>query len=196
MTWKPDYVTSDQLKNYLRIKDNADDYFVDRWIKTVSRNVDKYCGRQFGQVAAAEARDYETTWSRFRSAYVADIDDVQDITAITVTVAGVAVAAATSTTPGYRLYDRNAAVYGVPYDRIELPVAGVATISVKWGWTAVPDAVPTGMFLQGARLAARRDSPFGLAGSPTEGNAVQLWARLDPDFQTSLNPLVRQWWAK
>ncbi len=196
MTWRPDYVTRPQLKNYLRITDNADDDFIDTWITTVSRNVDKYCGRQFGQTAVAEERIYESRWSRFRQAYVADIDDLQDVTGIVVTVAGTAVAAATSTTAGYRLFDRNAAAHGIPYERIEVPTTGELAITVKWGWTAVPAAVPAGVFLQGARLAARRDSPFGLAGSPADGNTVQLWARVDPDFQTSLNPLVRQWWSR
>lgn len=194
MTWAPDYVTRAQLKDYLRITDNADDLFIDAWITTVSRNVDDHCGRQFGQTAA-EDRVYATRWDRTLCAYVADVDDVQDVTGLTVEVAGTAVPAWTSTTAGYQLWPRNAVAKGRPYERITVPGAGLLEVNVKWGWTAVPAAVPTGVYLQGARLAARRDSPFGLAGSPTEGNTVQLWARLDPDFITSLKPLQRKWWA-
>jgi hypothetical protein len=196
VTWAPDYVTRAELKSYLRVGDNADDAFIDAWVTTVSRNVDDFCGRQFGQTAAAEERTYETVWDRHQRLYVAYVDDVQDVTGLTVTYEdGTAETAWTSTVDGYRLWPRNAAQKGVPFERITVPSASPITVEVKWGWTAVPSAVPTGVYLQGARLAARRDSPFGLAGSPSEGNAVQLWARLDPDFITSLKPLRRDWWT-
>lgn len=194
MTWAPDYITAAELKSYLRIGDNADDVFIASWVTTVSRNVDEHCGRQFGQTAA-EVREYETRWDRTLCAYVAEVDDVQDVTGLAVEVDDVAVPAWAAGTAGYRLWPRNAVQKGRPFERITVPGGGLLSVSVKWGWTAVPAAVPTGAFLQGARLAARRDSPFGLAGSPSEGNAVQLWARLDPDFITSLKPFRREWWA-
>lgn len=197
MAWKPDYVTRTQLKNYLRLTHNADDDFIDVWLTTVSRNVDDHCGRQFGQTAAAEERTYDTRWDRHQCRYVADVDDVHDVTGLTVTYEdGTAETAWTSTEDGYRLWPRNAAQEGRPYEQITVPQAGPITVDVKWGWNAVPSAVPTGVYLQGARLAKRRDSPFGLAGSPSDGNAVMLWARLDPDFITSLKPLRRHWWAR
>ncbi len=192
MAWAPDYITSAQLKGYLKIDDGADDVFVASWVTTVSRNVDDHCARQFGQTAAVEDREYDTKWDRTLGAYIAEVDDIQDVTSMVVEVADTAVSAATSTTPGYRLWPRNAAQKGKPFERITVPGAGLLTVSVKWGW---PAAVPTSMYLQAARLAKRRDCPFGIAGSPSEGNVVQLWARLDPDFITSLKPLRREWWA-
>lgn len=191
MTWAPDYVTRQQLKDYLHIGDNADDAFIDVWITTVSRNVDDHTGRQFGQTAAAEARYYTPFYDRHESAWFVDVDDVQDTTGLTVVdEAGTAVT-------GYTLLPRNAAVKGKPYERLKLPSAcvGELTATVKWGWTAQPAAVKTGMFLQGARLAARRDSPFGISGSPSEQGEIRLLAQLDPDFRTSLKPLQRKWWA-
>ena len=62
--------------------------------------------------------------------------------------------------------------------------------------SAVERAVKAGLFLQGARLAARRDSPFGISGSPSEQGEIRLLAQLDPDFKTSLKPLRREWWAR
>jgi hypothetical protein len=83
VTWKPDYVTAAELKSYLRITDTADDTLVALWVTTVSRNVDDFCGRQFGQVAAAEDRYYPTFYDRPEGAWFAELDDVQDVTGLT-----------------------------------------------------------------------------------------------------------------
>jgi hypothetical protein len=61
----------------------------------------------------------------------------------------------------------------------------------------VPPSIPAALLLQASRLNKRRDSPFGIAGSPSAQGAgeVRLLARLDPDFITTLKPYVRKWWA-
>ncbi len=199
MAWKPDYCTRTELKDYLRIGDTADDVFIDIWITTVSRNVDDHCRRQFGQVAAAEDRFYTPVYDRHECAWIAHIDDLQDTTGFTLADAdGTAIPAQTSTVNGYRLLPRNAAAEGKPYTQLKIEVNPGAEITGNglWGWSSPPAAVKTGMFLQGARLAARRDSPFGIAGSPSEGSEIRLLAQLDPDFRTSLKPLRREWWAR
>lgn len=191
MTWKPDYVTSAELKGYLGITDNADDTFIAIWITTVSRNVDDFCGRQFGQVAAAEDRFYTPIWDRHERAWFAEIDDIQDTTNLAFTDEN------GNALKGYKLLPRNAAVKGDPYTQVKLPTysGGELTGNGLWGWSAVPSAVKTGMFLQAARLNKRRDAPFGIAGSPQEQGEIRLLAQLDPDFRTSLRPLQRDWWA-
>jgi hypothetical protein len=199
MVWKPDYCTRTELKNYLRIDDTADDVFIDVWITTVSRNVDNHCRRQFGQVAAAEDRFYTPVYDRHECAWIVNIDDLQDTAGFTLTDAdGTAIPAQTPTVDGYTLLPRNAAAEGKPYTQLKITVnpGAEATGNGLWGWKAPPAAVKTGMFLQGARLAARRDSPFGIAGSPTEGSEIRLLAQLDPDFRTALKPLRREWWAR
>lgn len=199
MAWKPDYCTRTELKDYLRIGDNADDTFIDVWITTVSRNVDDHCRRQFGKVAAAEDRFYTPVYDRHQCAWIVEIDDLQDTTGFTLEDEdGVAIAPQTSTVDGYTLLPRNAAAEGKPYTQLKIKVSPAGDIAGNglWGWNATPPSVKTGMFLQGARLAARRDSPFGIAGSPQEQGEIRLLAQLDPDFRTSLKPLLRKWWAR
>lgn len=190
VTWQPDYVTAAELKEYLHIGDNADDAFIAVWVTTVSRNVDDHCGRQFGKVASAEERYYTPFYDRHEKAWFVNIDDLQDTTGMTVVDEnGAAVT-------DYVLLPRNAAVKGRPYEQLRLTSGtGELTAEASWGWNAAPSAVKTGVFLQGARLAARRDSPFGISGSPSEQGEIRLLAQLDPDFRTSLKPLVRKWWA-
>ena len=190
MAWAPDYVTSAELKSYLHIGDDADDVFVALWVTTASGNVNDFCGRQFGQVASAEARTYTPVWDRHIGAYVTVVDDVQDVTGLAIVDEnGTAVT-------DYDLDPVNALKKGRPYERILTTAStGDLTATVKWGWSAVPSAVKLGLLMQAARLAARRDSPFGIAGSPKDGSEIRLLAQLDPDFRTSLKPLRRDWWA-
>lgn len=190
MTWQPDYCTSAELKSYLNISDSADDAFVALWITTASRNVDDYCGRQFGQVAIAEARTYTPQWDRHLCKYVTDIDDLQDTTGLAI------VDSNSDTVTDYTLEPVNASQKGRPYERITTTTrTGDLTPTALWGWSSVPSAAKVGLLLQAARLNSRRNSPFGVAGSPMEGSQVRLLAQLDPDFRTSLKPFVRNWWA-
>jgi hypothetical protein len=202
VTWAPDYCTSAELKSYINSGgmsggDNADDAFIALWVATVSRNIDDHCGRQFGQVASAEDRYYTPKYDSHELAWIVEIDDLQDTTGLTVADKdGVSVSVQSSTVDGYTLLPRNAATKGKPYERLKLTVStGELTVHGKWGWSAVPSSVKTGIFLQGKRLAKRRDSPFGIAGSPQEQGVIRLLAQLDPDFRTSLKPFVRNWWA-
>lgn len=198
MTWAPDYVDEELFKSYLKLGSNADDTFVATWITTVSRNVDDFCRRQFGQVEAAEDRYFPVRLDHADRAWWAEIDDLYDGSGLTI-----ADSYGTAITGGWELWPRNAAVKGRPYERVRLTTGlswsycGDLTFnSDKWGWASVPASVRTGLLLQGHRLAKRRDSPFGVAGSPQEQGQVLLLAQLDPDFRTSLAPFQRDWWAR
>lgn len=197
MTWRPDYVDPALFKSWLRISDTADDDFVALWITTASRNIDEHCGRQFGKPAAPVARTYESpVWDRDACLWVYTIDDLYDTTGVAWTdKSGNAV-----TVDHYE--PRNAVADGKPYERVLLstPLTGrggpLTGLTDKWGWATQPPSISTGLLMMGARLAARRDSPFGVAGSPSDGSEIRLLAKLDPDMITVLKPFRRTWWAK
>lgn len=192
MTWAPDYASAQTVRTYLNVDDNADaiDTFIGLWVTAVSRNIDTFCGRQFGQVSTVEERYYEPVWDRRDQCWYATIDDLQNTAGMSVLDDdGNAVT-------DYVLLPRNAPQKGRPYERMKLTAAtGEIAPTALWGWTAQPSAVTVGLLLQAARLAARRDSPFGIAGSPSEGSELRLLAQLDPDFRTTLTPYRRKWWA-
>lgn len=189
MAWEPDYVTVPALKSYLRIDDAADDDLLAIWATTASRAVDTFCHRQFGQVDTAEARVFEGVWDATYRQFVVEIDDLQDVT-------GLLVESGDLVLPGLAgLRPVNAPLKGRPYVRY-LSSYGSVTITALWGWSAVPQAVVTATLLQASRFAARRDSPFGIAGSPSEGSEVRLLASLDPDLKTALGARYRrEWWV-
>lgn len=189
MTWAPDYLLVDELSNYVRVDDDVDDVEIARAIAAASRAVDDATNRQFGKVAAPEVRYYTPRWDCTLAAYVVSIDDLATVTGSL--LEGVALDAA-------NLLPRNAVVKGKVWTRLTIAAAGytVSTpdevaITATWGWPTVPAAVTMACALQASRFLARRDSPFGVAGSPSQGSELRLLARLDPDVAVSLRGYVR-----
>ena len=195
MVWKPDYVILADAKVYLRIADTVDDAELAVAITAVSRLIDTACNRQFGQLAAPAVRTYDRAplLNQDSGLWELEIDDVQDTTAMTVN--GVAVATAGVLLP------RNAAADGVPYTRVGFTTWPIAAYpgqpspnvaSARWGWTAVPAAVPMAARLQLNRLGFRRDAPQGVAGSPDQGSELRMLAKLDPDVVKLLGTVRRR----
>jgi hypothetical protein len=203
MAWKPVYATLDEMREWLRINDpddTADDALLQLKLSAASRAVDGTCRRQFGKADTAVTRSYELRWSRTRNAYVAEIDDLMDTTDLVFTVDGV-----TLTADHYRLMPRNAIADGEPYTYVVVSATptgeGVLDGLALWGWTPVsedepyPAPIREATMLQASRLNIRRDSPFGVAGSPSEGSELRLLARLDPDVAPLVVDYVSTGWV-
>lgn len=194
MAWKPDYVTLAEVKTQLGITDTQDDTLLSVMITTASRAVDTETNRQFGATAGAETRTYTAEWRSERGVWVAVIDDTF---ASSVTIENGDGDAITD----YVLEPRNAAAEGRPYTRLVVgrdssvvPVYADYLLDVTanpWGWTAVPTEVKGATRLQVSRLFARRESPYGVAGSPDLGSEIRLLAKLDPDVAVAVAGLIR-----
>lgn len=188
MAWKPDYLTAEQAATFIRTP-GVDMEELATWCTAASRAIDKRCNRQFGQVDAPMARTYRrpAAYSSALGLWLVEIDDLQDVTGLTIN--GTAYADS-----GAVLLPDDAPDKGKPYERLgfescpTLPLVGVAL----WGWTDVPAQVVSAGKLQVSRWDARRNSPYGIAGSPSEGSEMRLLARLDPDVHTSLAGLARR----
>jgi hypothetical protein len=57
-----------------------------------------------------------------------------------------------------------------------------------FGWNSVPPEVNSACIIQASRIFNRRQSPFGIAGSPDIGT-VRLLSRLDADVEALLRPM-------
>lgn len=188
MPWKPDYLTADDAADFVRAP-GVDLEELATWCTAASRAVDKRCNRQFGKVDAPAARTYRrpAVYDQVTGLWLVEIDDVYDATGLT--VGGVAYADS-----GAVLLPDNAAADGRPYERLgftddpDVPLV----VAALWGWSAVPAQVVGACKLQVSRWAARRDSPYGVAGSPSDGSELRLLARLDPDVATTLAGLSRR----
>lgn len=190
MTWAPDYVDAGELSEFVRV--NADNPYVGTYGTAAARAIDNFTNRQFGKLDAAATLTYEG----YRAAQLPDgrwlvtIDDLQDLTGVTVTVDGTAVAAGVD---GYRLWPRNAVTLGGVYTGITLAARPCGDVDVfgPFGWNEIPANVTAATWLQVNRWNIRQESPYGTAGSPSEGTEVRLSARLDPDVRVMLGPYVR-----
>lgn len=200
MVWKPDYITLEQLRNFAtRSSETVDDEFLTIAAGAASRAVDRHTGRQFGKSDASQARRYTARWNRRRCRWVVTIDDLYS-------AAGLAVAVPDGAVTVFELEPVNALADGKVYEQLviepesaNLPTGRVkheVTVTTdKWGWPSFPTAVVEGTLLQGSRLASRRDSPYGVAGSPDEGSEVRLLAKVDPDVAVSLTDYRRRWFV-
>ncbi len=68
-------------------------------------------------------------------------------------------------------------------------------VTANWGWTTVPVIVQQACLIQAARFFVRRDSSYGIAGSPETGTELRLLERLDPDVAITLQTVRRYWGA-
>lgn len=192
MAWKPDYVTTTELADYIVIGDLEDNAQLKLAASAASRAVDRHCHRQFGLVDPAQERRYTARWNRRRCCWVVSVDDLQDLAGLTVTIDGNAV----TFTPE----PVNAADEGRPYERLVVDsdsvgkptgLDGEVVATAKWGWTAVPEPVQQATLMQASRFHWRRNAPAGVAGSPDTGSEVRLLARVDPDLAPALTDFVR-----
>lgn len=198
MAWRPDYCTLAEAKAYVKVDDTDDDAQFALAITAASSAVNDATERQFGQTSGLEARRYDARWNKRRQRWQVDVDDIQDVTGLAVAVTAGAV------TP-FDLLPVNAAFTGKPFERLLIkpesanqPTGteeGEVTVTARYGWTAVPPTVKLATLLQVSRWHARRDSPFGVAGSPDQGSEIRLLARLDVDVKLMLAGYVRWWGA-
>lgn len=195
MSWAPDYVSVEEAKSYVRITDDVDDDELALIVSAASRAIDKRCHRQFGKVASPEERFYTARWSRTLCRWVAEIDDLATTTDLVVTVDDTIVT-------DYTLAPRNAVTTGGVWTQIifgsGIAPADDVSMVAAWGWPAVVPSIATAARLQVNRFLSRRDSPYGVAGSPSDGSEMRLLAKLDPDVELMVTApgLVRVWGAK
>lgn len=79
---------------------------------------------------------------------------------------------------------------GRPYSMIRsyVPRRGTWTVSARWGWPAVPDAVIQANLMLAAKLWQRRLSPSGIQGSADAG-FIRVHG-IDRDIEALLAPYV------
>lgn len=204
MALYPDYVTASELKAHLRVTDTADDTELGIAITAASRAIDRSAGRQFGLNGSAVARVYTWDGRYIEGLPAVEIDDLMTSTGLVIKLddsgSGTYGSALTDVDP----WPWNAVADGRPWTHLvfrsyasgfpSLYSQGVQ-VTANWGWTAVPDVVKQACLIQASRFFVRRDSQYGVAGSPETGTELRLLDRLDPDVAVLLSTVRRHWGA-
>lgn len=205
-----DYCTLADLKAQLRITDTTDDAYLSLVITGASRAVDQFCNRPFGLTGSAVQRLYTWHGDQVDGKQALAIDDLMTTVGLVVTADTTGTFTYTTTlvlNTDFDLYPYNAIADGVPFTHIvrrdtstqpwPAPQDRARAFSVtgNWGWTTVPSQVEIATLIQASRYFVRRDSPYGVAGSPDLGNELRLQSMLDPDVRVALQSVVRPWGA-
>lgn len=207
MAWAPDYVSLVELREYVRIESGADD-LDDEQIQDAatgaSRAVDGECQRQFGKTDAVEVRYYVPRWSKTRNGWLVATDDLPTTVGLTVHLDTARDGTFATAITSYLPRPANADKHGKPWEGLLLAVpSGVVVRGIAdevrlsaaaggFGWTSAPRTVKLAAKLQGSRFLSRRDSPFGIAGSPDQGSELRLLAKVDPDVAVMLKDYRRR----
>ena len=196
------YCTLSDLKTSLAIDDIQDDTSLEAAIMAASRMVDDYTGRFFykdGTTAAPVTRYYTA-----QDFFTTNIDDAYYISEIATDDNFDQTYSTVFATSDYMVEPVNNPRRGWPWTRLLaigayiFPYNLPQSVRVKavWGWSAIPNEVQMATKIQASRLFVRRQSPFGIAGSPELGT-VRLVSRLDPDVEALLRPFRKvSWMAK
>ncbi len=187
------YCTLSDLKTSLAIEDIQDDTALEAAILTASRMIDDYTGRFFykdGTTAAPVVRYYTAQdW------YTCNVDDFVSLTQIATDDNFDQLYTTIWQADDYMVEPVNNPRRGWPLTRLlaidsyifpyNLPQS--VKVTAVWGWAAVPAEISMAAKLQASRLFVRRQSPFGVAGTPEIGT-VRLTSRLDPDVEALIRP--------
>lgn len=188
------YCTLAELKAALGITDAVDDTPLEAAITATSRMIDDYTNRFFwkdGTVQSPVVRYYTPNdiWTLYTDDFVSitqiATDDNFNQTWDTVW-----------DSTDFFVEPVNNPRRGWPYNRVlaigsyifpaNLPQS--VKITGVWGWNSTPAEVNSACIIQSSRLFNRRQSPFGIAGSPDIGT-VRLLSRLDADVEALLRPM-------
>lgn len=193
------YCTLQEVKNALAIEDPQDDLSIEAAIMSASRMIDDYTGRFFyrdGTQASPVVRYYTA-----KDWWTTNVDDIIYISEIATDDNFDQLYTTVWSTSDYMVEPVNNPRRGWPWTRLlaigayifpfNLPQS--VRVTGVWGWTAIPEEVKMACRLQAARFFVRRQSPFGIAGSPEIGT-VRLSSRLDPDVELLLKPFRKVSW--
>lgn len=207
MTWKPVYATVDELKAQLRIGDTVDDDALAVALEAASRAIDQATNRQFGVVDSPVTNFYTDACTVLENRRALPIDDLMNTSGLTVKFDSTGLGAYTETVVSgtdFDLWPWNAVVNGVPYTHLVMRPQSTfwlpgwtraVSVTATFGWSDVPAVVKQACLITAARLFVRRDSAYGVAGSPDMGSQIRLLSSLDPDVQVLLQVVKRRWGA-
>jgi hypothetical protein len=187
------YCTLAELKASLNISDNVDDTALEAAITAASRMIDDYTERFFyvnGSVGSPVTRYYTAV-----DPYTINIDDITTVSEVASDDNFDRTFGTVWSTTDYMVEPINNPIKGWPYSRVLaigsyiFPYQLPQSVRIKgvWGFSAVPSEVNMAALIQSSRLFGRRQSPFGIAGSPDLGT-IRLFSRLDADVEVLLRP--------
>lgn len=191
------YCTLAELKASLAITDNVDDTPLEAAINSASRMIDDYTSRFF--YADGTSQVPVSRYFTAQDAWILPVDDFVSINEIATDSNFNQTYGTVWTSSDFLTEPVNNPRRGWPYTRILaigsyiFPYFLPQAVRVKgvWGFSATPAEINMATLIQSSRLFVRRQSPFGIAGTPDLGT-VRLSAKLDADVEALARPFRKQ----
>lgn len=195
------YALLADLKLALKITDAVDDGLLQAALDATDEAIDDHCNRTFVASAVASIRYFDIVGGRI------EVDDIWTTEGLIVSIGGSVIPPQVDyVSAGYVIGPRNAPALGEPFTEIEYGGPGPygwaglifhgstaqAAVTAKWGYSQfTPPSVHQAEIIQASRVFSRKNSPYGVAGSPDMGNELRLLAKVDPDVAVLLAGKVR-----
>jgi len=187
MTITNGYATVVDLSSYLT-SDQLETSQYESAIEDASRWVDGYCGRRFYADTTATARKYPPPQDAGRplgDRYAGEpltVDDFWDLATLVVTDRSSTLTIDThfQTEPaGIRAPEENFPYWILRplqwvWQNSVYPGQTSITVTAKWGWQTVPNAVKRATLMQAAWFIHGRDTRFGIAGFDAVGGVARI----------------------
>ena len=184
------YATLAELRTRLGVSDTADDTTIEAVIESASWAIDAYADWIFYALSETRYFDGDDPICLF-------VGDLLSVTTLKTDDVGLRTYGTTWATTDYDLLPYNTTpktrISITQYGRYSFPV-GAKSVEIvgSWGHNATgsyPDDINEACLLWAARLFARKNAPFGVAGSPD--NAMMTLPGVDPDVKRLLSRYIK-----
>jgi hypothetical protein len=195
------YATVPQMKERLTLEDDdtVEDTQLLRALKSASRGINHFCGRQFNDKGSASARVY-----RPGREDLLKLDDFHSLDGLVIKTddGDSGTYGTTWTEADYELEPLNGVVNGeegwpwwriraVGSRRLRCGRRASVQVTARWGWESVPDDVNESCLVSAVEIFKLKDTPFGVGGY-SEFGIVKV--RDNPFVARMLTPYQRDPW--
>ena len=169
MTIGADYVSLPEFKDYIKISGSAKEAALQMAVTSASRNIERFCNRQFNKEDVATPRRFRPDLST-----LAEVDDFYEATGLVIETGTDGTFTDTWSASDYELDPADGIREGQPgwpfsviraFGRT-FPMDGRQSLRVtaKWGWPTVPQPVKQACLELAHEIYKSADAPFGVAG--------------------------------
>jgi hypothetical protein len=196
------YRTVSELKGWLGLSGSGQDTNLGYALDAATAAIDAYAGRQFDIDSTVVTRLYDCEYMDY-----AEVDDIATSTGLVVKTlnADGSVAETLTLNTDYYLapYNADKVEPVMPFTKIIMAIEKSGkvlptehrqglSVTAKFGFSAVPDAIEQATLIQASRFFQRKNSPMGFSGNPETGQpAVVFLSELDPDVKNLIKPFKK-----
>ena len=188
------YRSVSELKAWIGLSGSGQDTNLGYALNAATAAIDAYAGRQFDIDGTVVTRLYDCEYMDY-----AEVDDIATSTGLvvkTLNADGTVNETLTLNTDYYLApYNADKVEPVMPFTKIIMAIEKSGkvlptehrqglSVTAKFGFSAVPDAIVQATLIQASRYFQRKNSPMGFSGNPETGQpSVVFLSQLDPDVK-------------